>query len=462
MPSGWLSRVVAPALGGVAEGGWIAVYAAAASAPLGGVGLGGSLSAMVAAALLGVAAGRWLPIAPWRPAALLGIATLAAASGLLLAAAGGAAPSTQLQPVLLLPLLGLAVLRGAVHGDPSAEETAIESVVRRSPMLLGIGWAVGLTMASGQRQLFIAAAYEATLVFIVTATLAMGAARVQAPDTSAEEARGNRAWLLLGIIVVTGAAFVALPVAQLVGVPTAGALTIVSGAIVATALGSVGALVTLFLVIIDTLASLLRSVISLPTPPPAKPPPTGPQLPPVPGGSTTSGDPVDLAISLVIIASVVLLAVWLSIRWQGARRPGTRPDGVLEERSIDLSAGVRMPTLQMPRRLRRARTPLDAREAYPRLLDEWAGADPRARGPSETPSGHVARLRAEGRPDLGLELLAADYQLVRFAGVTLSRAEESRAVARWRRLRGAPGPIAIAAPGDAADTKTSGPQGPDV
>jgi hypothetical protein len=54
---------------------------------------------------------------------------------------------------------------------------------------------------------------------------------------------------------------------------------------------------------------------------------------------------------------------------------------------------------------------------------------------SETPAAHARRLRDEGRGDLGLELLVADYELDRFGGVSLTPNEERRAIARWRRLR---------------------------
>ena len=57
------------------------------------------------------------------------------------------------------------------------------------------------------------------------------------------------------------------------------------------------------------------------------------------------------------------------------------------------------------------------------------------RDPTETPAEHASRLRAGGRSGLSLDLLAADYALVRFAGVELSPREDHRAVARWRILR---------------------------
>ena len=57
------------------------------------------------------------------------------------------------------------------------------------------------------------------------------------------------------------------------------------------------------------------------------------------------------------------------------------------------------------------------------------------RGPGETPIEHAARLRERGASGLGLELLAADYGLVRDGGRTLTAREDHRAIERWRTLR---------------------------
>ena len=55
----------------------------------------------------------------------------------------------------------------------------------------------------------------------------------------------------------------------------------------------------------------------------------------------------------------------------------------------------------------------------------------------ETPIAHASRLRGDGTGGLALDLLAADYQLTRFGGVDLSRAEERRALSRWQHIRAA-------------------------
>ena len=52
-----------------------------------------------------------------------------------------------------------------------------------------------------------------------------------------------------------------------------------------------------------------------------------------------------------------------------------------------------------------------------------------------TPAEHARRLRDDGVGALGLDLLAADYALARFGGVSLGDREDRRAVGRWRHLR---------------------------
>jgi hypothetical protein len=56
----------------------------------------------------------------------------------------------------------------------------------------------------------------------------------------------------------------------------------------------------------------------------------------------------------------------------------------------------------------------------------------------ETPAEHAHRLRGvdRGRPlQAAVGLLAADYELARFGGATLTPGEHRRALARWRRVR---------------------------
>jgi hypothetical protein len=107
-------------------------------------------------------------------------------------------------------------------------------------------------------------------------------------------------------------------------------------------------------------------------------------------------------------------------------------DDVLETRMIDRggerSRGKR-------RRRRRRADPVDAVTAYLALVGDLADRPQVRREPAETPAEHARRLRETGRSDLGLDLLAADYALARFGGVTLSGRENRRAVARWQALR---------------------------
>jgi hypothetical protein len=73
--------------------------------------------------------------------------------------------------------------------------------------------------------------------------------------------------------------------------------------------------------------------------------------------------------------------------------------------------------------------------AYRALLEDLDGRPPVAREPGETPAEHASRLRAAGHGGLGLDLLAADYALVRFGGGALTPAETRRALGRAERLR---------------------------
>jgi hypothetical protein len=69
------------------------------------------------------------------------------------------------------------------------------------------------------------------------------------------------------------------------------------------------------------------------------------------------------------------------------------------------------------------------------LLEDLASREGVRREDGETPAEHAARLRESGTGAFGLDLLAADYGLVRFGGIRLTEAEERRAVRRAGILR---------------------------
>ena len=75
-----------------------------------------------------------------------------------------------------------------------------------------------------------------------------------------------------------------------------------------------------------------------------------------------------------------------------------------------------------------------------RALEPFEG---QGRGPDETPAAHARRLHEAGVGTLELDLLAADFELARWGGRSISRAEHRRAIGRWDRLRGrlAQGPL---------------------
>jgi hypothetical protein len=428
----------APAfLAAVAEGAWIAVIAAAVVTPIGGPGPAGELVPSILAALLGFAGARLLPGNAGRAAVLAviagGVVTVAFVAGRPLGLAAADGP----QPVASYVVLGFAALRGAAQGDPSAGAHAIETLVRRSPALLGGAWVLGLIVAGEGRAAFATAAALDTLVFVVTASLALGGSRLAAlPPEVRHDLGGNGAWLGMVGVVVAIALLLALPIAAVVGGPIGTVAAVIAAGASALVLGIAGAIVTLIMVVVDAVASLLRGLLNLSQVPPTPPPPIAtPEQPLPPGASEASSAVVEPIIGAVVIAAIVLLALYLARRWQGNRRPpASRPD-VPEARGIDLGGRPGRPGLRLPRRLRSLFAPDHAVDAYPRLLADWSTVPDLVRDPAETPTDHAARLRAAGRGDLGLDLLAADYQLSRFGSVRLSPAEERRAVDRYRRLR---------------------------
>jgi hypothetical protein len=124
-----------------------------------------------------------------------------------------------------------------------------------------------------------------------------------------------------------------------------------------------------------------------------------------------------------------LIGAWM----RTSRR--TPDSDVAEERVIDYGETELEPTTRRRWRRRRRAGPVDAPTAYLALLNDLERDEDLRRDPAETPAEHARRLRAERRGAVGLDLLAADYELARFAGVRLTAAENRRGIARWRRLR---------------------------
>jgi hypothetical protein len=135
-----------------------------------------------------------------------------------------------------------------------------------------------------------------------------------------------------------------------------------------------------------------------------------------------------LLLIAAIIAILVLVAVWMR------RTQPPAADLLNETRTIDRGEDE-IPAPRHRRRFGRRPEPADAAAAYVALVHDLDGSPDVRRAAAETPAAHAARLRADGRAALSLDLLAADYALARYGGVGLPPREDRRAVLRWRVLR---------------------------
>ena len=176
-------------------------------------------------------------------------------------------------------------------------------------------------------------------------------------------------------------------------------------------------------IVLVTVLSIIGQAVKPATPAPGGGV-AGPAAPPTePGQAVAVG--AAMVVLAAIVATVILARLWM-------RRVAVADDGIAETRTIDRGE-ERRPGRRTPRRRRSA--PVDAVSAYLALDEDLSGDRALERRPAETPAEHARRIRAAGRRELAMDLLAADYSLARFAGVRLSDAEDRRAVGRWRALR---------------------------
>ena len=102
-----------------------------------------------------------------------------------------------------------------------------------------------------------------------------------------------------------------------------------------------------------------------------------------------------------------------------------------EERSIVIPPPDEEKPMQPARRPTRRRAGADdPSSAYLRALEALERDGRWPRHPGETPAAHSTRARADGLDHPSLGRLAAAYQLLRYGGRTLGRAERTRAIPR--------------------------------
>ncbi len=359
------------------------------------------LAVVVAAALLG-----WVADPAVRTALFAGTADAAIAAN----------------PVGLL--VGLAAWRGTRYRDPESADLAVAALLAWGIPGLALPWLLG-SASPVARGAFAAEALPATLLFVAAGLAAIGLLRLDAVSRAAgEEWRARREWpaLIGGVVILV--LVLGVPAAILLDVPVDSLFRSVVDPL--TRVGGAAA---------GVIQGVLGGLGPVGPPPPVVP---GPPPPPPIVGPSWIGDLLAL-IDIIVLVGLVVLAVAFVIRGRhpSSGRASLPPPGPGEVRHLVLpTLSIHRPRLRLPRfaRFVGAR-PGTAAEAYAALMEDRADDPATARRPSETPAGHARRLRAIGRGAWGLDLLAADYALERYAGRRLTLAEGRRALARWRRLR---------------------------
>jgi hypothetical protein len=269
------------------------------------------------------------------------------------------------------------------------------------------------------------------IVFATTATVALALTRLAAvgADSGFDWRRNPTSVGLLAVLVIAAGA-VAVPVAS-IAAPAIGfvvGVSIVPLLVIGLVVGfdrRTARLLAFALIAVVAVATFMNLVGG------PSPSPDNPVAPPPEVVASPPDEAIAIGVGLLLVLAalgVILLArLWM-------RRIPMVEDDVRETRTID-HGGERPRPGRRGRGRGRAPAPVDAATAYEALIADLADRPVVRREPAETPAEHARRLRTGGTSDLRLDLLAADYALARFAGVTLSSREDRRALNRWRLLR---------------------------
>jgi hypothetical protein len=364
----------------------------------------------LAARVIGVRVGTRWPAVALLLIAVAAIAGVLASSAARSALADGIGPAVAAHPGGLLA--GLAMLRGYAYAQLPVSEGTVSRLLALGAPGLAAASLIGGLIGEPFRTRFLADAFGAAIVFVGSTVLAMT--------------------LVLLVVVVAAA----LPLAAIAGTAISILVGVALGPLIvvgmATAFDRTVRRVLLLLGVAAVLVYVLVALFGRSNVPPG---------PTIPGfGGPAEPSPVEQLLTVSVGGLIVVLAIAgmlvLVALWMRRVRPGS--DDLVEEiRTVDRS-GVEGPRRRRGRRGRR-HEPADAVEAYVALVEELDRHPLVRRSPGETPAEHAARLRAAGArpaPGLGLDLLAADYALVRDGGLSLTATEDRRAIERWRRLRG--------------------------
>ena len=324
----------------------------------------------------------------------------------------------------------LAVARGFAHARLPLSEPTLAHLLGLGVPTLALAAIIGGMVAEPFRGRFLGEAILASIVFMTSATLALALTRLAAVGAdSGFDWRRNPTWFALLTVLVVVTAMIAVLVSSIAGPVIAFVIGAAIGPVLIVGL-VVGfdrrsiRIILISVVVAVGVAAIIRLIggrgaftIDLGIgAPPAEVVPTQPGEEVVLGGG--------LLLLLALLAVLILARLWM-------RRIPLVEEDVAESRSIDRSE----PGSRPRRRARRRPDPVDAVTAYLALVEDLEPLPAARREPAESPAEHARRLREAGRGGLELDLLAADYALVRFGGVGLSPGEDRRGVARWRALR---------------------------
>jgi Domain of unknown function (DUF4129) len=428
------------ALAALAEGAWVSVVAALLAAGAHDTARLGPIG-FAAAALIGLGAARRFGNLPRWPEMTVALTVAAGLAGWLAdpgarAAIAGLDLGDAVTHHLGGWLAGLALLRGSAHARPASSQGAMESLLAVGLPGLAIPILIGGALEEPWRTRFAEDARLGVVLFLVAATVGVGVARLAAlRGPLGFDWRGNRAWLALIVVLVLGVSLLALPLASIVG--PAVQVTIAALFLPAVVLGAIAGMRQLSrrAIVIYLVASTLLIVGFSVFPEVRVPLPNTAEEAKGVAEPATDSTAVYAVIGIAILVLIVLGVLLLARLWARdalARRGGDVP----EERWIDTgerapNAGRRFGRVRRPRRV----APTTAAEAYLATLADLDGQPDRRREPAESPAEHAARLRASRQGALSLDLLAADYELIRFGGGNVSPGEDRRAVRRWQRLR---------------------------
>jgi hypothetical protein len=422
----------------VAEAAWISVVAGllqefALRDPI--LGMPGLAAFVVAGIVLARIVGRrlgdrWLPVA-------FGLVIASGAVGWLLSPAARAGLAEGLGPALAAHpggwLAGLALLRGFAHAQLPLAEGTITNLLGIGVPGLALAATLGGVIVDPYRARFLADSLVAAIVYIGATVLALAFARLDAVGLDAGfDWRRNRPWLVMTIAIVAIAIVVAIPLAGAAGTVISLAISLALGPMLVVGLAA-GFDATARRILGFCVAAVAVLIIAnrLFGEPGNRPPPATPGAP-SPPPEPTAQQLVAIGIGgflllAALVGIIVLIALWM-------RRTPAPDDAVDETRTIDPSGAGLVPRRRRSRFVRR-RDPVTAAQAYVALVEDLDRHPDVRRRPAETPSAHAARIRASGPAELSLDLLAADYALARYGGVTLAAREDRRAVGRWRTLR---------------------------